>query len=60
MAQDNSPRTISMPYPHHVEEKIRRRAYELFENRGGEDGHDLEDWLAAEQEITAGKLRIAA
>lgn len=23
-------------------------AYELFEHRGGEHGHDLEDWLEAE------------
>jgi hypothetical protein len=34
-----------------VEEKIRIRAYLLFEKRGGEHGHDLEDWLQAEAEI---------
>jgi len=34
------------------EEQIRRRAYELYEARGRGDGHDLEDWLEAEAEIT--------
>ena len=34
------------------EEQIRRRAYEVYEARGREDGHDVEDWLAAEAEIT--------
>ena len=32
------------------EQRIRNRAFERFEQRGGEDGHDMEDWLAAEQE----------
>lgn len=30
---------------------IRRRAYELFEERGQDPGHDLKDWLQAEREI---------
>jgi len=34
-----------------VEMKIRQRAYELYSARGGESGHDLEDWLRAETEI---------
>jgi hypothetical protein len=42
------------------EEEIRRRAYELYEARGREDGHDLEDWLQAEAEITAMTPRAAA
>lgn len=33
-------------------EQIERRAYELYLERGREDGHDLEDWLAAERELT--------
>lgn len=32
-------------------EEVRRRAYELFEQRGGETGHELDDWLAAECDI---------
>jgi hypothetical protein len=27
---------------------IAKKAYELYERRGREDGHDLEDWLKAE------------
>jgi Protein of unknown function (DUF2934) len=42
------------------EELIRVRAYELYEARGGEDGHDVEDWLAAEAEITGTSERAAA
>jgi hypothetical protein len=30
---------------------IRERAYQLFEARGGQPGHELEDWLQAEREI---------
>jgi hypothetical protein len=33
-------------------EKIRERAYELFAERGCEHGHDLEDWMRAEKEIS--------
>ncbi len=36
-------------------EQIRRRAHELYEARGREEGHDLEDWLQAEAEIGGGK-----
>jgi hypothetical protein len=35
-----------------VEEQIRCRAYQLYEQRSREDGHDLEDWLRAKAEIT--------
>ncbi|MGA7460290.1 MAG: AMP-binding protein [Candidatus Korobacteraceae bacterium] len=33
-------------------ELIRARAYRFYEERGREDGHDFEDWLLAESEIT--------
>lgn len=46
--------------PTNVEEQIRRRAYELYEARGREDGHDLEDWLQAEAEVTGRTVTIAA
>src|SRR5882672_1054578 len=32
-------------------ERIAARAYERFLARGGEHGHDVEDWLAAEAEL---------
>ena len=31
---------------------VARRAYELFLSRGGEHGHDQEDWYRAEQEVS--------
>ena len=40
-------------------EKIRQRAYELYEARGREEGHDIDDWLQAEAEIEAFKRRTA-
>ena len=36
-----------------LEQEIRRRAYELYVERGGEPGRDIEDWLQAERELTA-------
>ncbi len=41
------------------EENIRRRAYEIYLERGGEPGHDLEDWLQAEREFTAAQSQAA-
>jgi hypothetical protein len=38
----------------HVEERIRARAYDLYEIRGREPGQDELDWLRAEQEIVNG------
>jgi len=32
-------------------ERIRIRAYELFEERGRHEGHEVEDWLQAEAEV---------
>jgi DUF2934 family protein len=34
-----------------IEERIRRRAYELYVERGNESGSELDDWLQAEEEI---------
>jgi hypothetical protein len=35
-------------------EEIARRSYEIFLARGGEHGHDMEDWLQAEDELRNG------
>ena len=32
-------------------QKIECRAYQLYQERGGEAGHDCEDWLQAEREL---------
>jgi len=37
--------------PLSLEERIRRRAYELYIQRSSQSGSDLEDWLQAEEEI---------
>ncbi len=34
-----------------IEERIRRRAYELYVERGNESGSELDDWLPAKEEI---------
>jgi hypothetical protein len=43
-----------------VDEKIRRRAYELYEQRGRTDGHRMDDWLQAEAEVTGKKRKKSA
>jgi DUF2934 family protein len=39
------------PFEPILEHEIRLRAYDLFLRRGKGDGHALEDWLHAENEI---------
>jgi hypothetical protein len=36
-------------------EGISQRAYNLFQARGNEHGHDVEDWLLAEAELRSTK-----
>jgi len=54
-----SPATVTSE-PQELEHQIRERAYELYEARGREDGHDEEDWLRAKEEITIKKFRTAS
>jgi hypothetical protein len=41
------------------EEAIRSRAHQLYEERGAEPGHDLDDWLQAERELKSGREPVA-
>ncbi len=41
----------SFESPVDLQEQISRRAYELYEQRGRDDGHETEDWLQAEAEL---------
>ncbi len=41
-----------------LDEKIRQRAYELYQQRGQGDGFEHEDWLKAEREILARHNRL--
>ena len=34
-----------------LEERIRQRAHEIYLQRGGEGGSEIDDWLQAEEEI---------
>jgi Protein of unknown function (DUF2934) len=43
-----------------LQDEIRVRAYELYEQRGREDGQDVEDWIQAEAEILARNTQLAA
>lgn len=36
-----------------VRQRIAVRAYELYRQRGADDGHDLDDWLEAEHAIVS-------
>jgi hypothetical protein len=42
------------------DEEIRRRAYEIYLERGKEPGHELDDWLQAERELEDGVLSQAS
>lgn len=43
-----------------LQEQIRLRAYELYEQRGGENGRELDDWLQAEAEVTQSMAKAKA
>jgi hypothetical protein len=42
-----------------IEKQIQQRAYELYEQHGGADGHELDDWLQAECEIKGTQANAA-
>jgi len=42
-------KTLLAEPPYYLD--IQVRAYELYEQRGKEPGHDLDDWLQAEAEL---------
>lgn len=62
MKQDSTRKTLTLTgaEPQNLEEQIRRRAYELYEAQGRQDGHDLDDWLRAEEQVTQKKARTIA
>ena len=54
-----APTLITAATQKNIEERIRRRTYELYEARGREHGRDLDDWFRAESEITGKAARAA-
>ena len=43
-----------------LEEEIRRRPFELYEERGRERGHDIDDWVRAKAEVTGSAVETRA
>ena len=41
-------------------DEIARRAYEIYVQRGGENGKDVEDWLRAEKEVSGKAADVPA
>lgn len=58
-ATKKPPTTVASD-PQELEHQIRQRAYELYEEGGGQDGHELDNWLRAKEEITEKKARAAS
>jgi hypothetical protein len=54
---NQTPTTVTKSAPD-LQEQIRLRAYGLYEQRGW--GHELDDWLQAELEVTQQKGRPSA
>ena len=48
-----SPEGKKSVIPINLEDEIRRRAYELYEQRGYLPGYEHDDWFTAEREILA-------
>src|SRR5215469_13076805 len=52
LSMKETPRADSTPTEQKLGERIRGRAYQLYEAGGRKDGHDLEDWFQGEIDIT--------
>ncbi|HKC94570.1 MAG TPA: DUF2934 domain-containing protein [Nitrospira sp.] len=46
--------------PDDVHSRIARLTYSFYEQRGGEHGHDVEDWIQAERTVLASQNHVAA
>jgi hypothetical protein len=55
-ARKTTKNVLTMPRPAAVADQanlsdVARRAFELYCERGRQDGHDVQDWLQAEREV---------
>jgi hypothetical protein len=56
-ARKATPNVLTMPIPAstagagNLAADIAKRAFEIYCERGCQDGHDVEDWLQAEREL---------
>lgn len=55
VASGKTPRRSPRVSSERVREMIGEKAYELYEKRGKEHGHDLDDWLEAEKLVKTRK-----
>lgn len=53
-SERNAPTLKPVEAPGPSEDEIRRRAYEIYIERGGRAGQDVGDWLQAERELREG------
>ena len=53
---NSKPTKVTQPTPD-LQEQIRLRAYGLYEQRGRDEGHEIDDWLQAESETTQQKAK---
>ena len=56
----NGPTRLADGNQSEVEDRIRRRAFELYEQRGRGDGSELTDWVQAEEEVLSSEDRARA
>lgn len=62
LVEQNGGNTTSFQREHAtitIETEIRRRAYEIYESRGRQDGLDRDDWIQAEAEILSRRKQSA-
>ena len=50
-SKTKQPRSIKTAESSDIENRIRDRAYQLYEQRGSVDGFALDDWFQAEAEV---------
>ena len=50
-SKSRQPRAAKTAQSTDIEDRIRHRAYQLYEQRGNVDGFALDDWLQAEAEV---------
>ena len=56
---NSSESTEAKPDGNSAHEEIRGRAYEIYLDRGGQPGGEMDDWLQAERELEGGVLSRA-
>ena len=51
--QASDAKTATLSKVSAAQERIKERAFAIFEKRGSKHGHDLQDWLSAERQVMA-------